>query len=319
MRETWNYEKIQQEALKFQKRNQFKKQSPRAYNAARKRRVLDLVCKHMDNKPRSWNSNSIALEARKYKSRIDFLKNSKGAYNAARRLKILDDVCKHMKPLHEKWDLQKILEISILYDNIITFMKKEKRAYQAARYQGILKKVCKHMKRKHIKWNIKKIKKEALKYSNRNQFQKSNPNAYEAARRHGCVDEVCAHMKPESGSSSLEKELRCEIKRIFPNSTKLVDRRAKIQGKPYIRGFDIDIYVPELKKGIEFDGKYWHSIKMLARGRKKWPMEDLEKYHEIKDNYFKNKGIDILHITEEEWRNQKEVCIQKCFDFFKKG
>jgi very-short-patch-repair endonuclease len=80
-------------------------------------------------------------------------------------------------------------------------------------------------------------------------------------------------------------------------------------------GLDIDIYIPELRKGIEFDGDYWHSFEGLKRGRPDWPEEDLERYHQIKDRYFLSKGIEILHINEKEWLENHSKCLQKINDF----
>jgi len=35
------------------------------------------------------------------------------------------------------------------------------------------------------------------------------------------------------------------------------------------------------------------------------------------DRYFKSKGIDILHIKEEDWVKDKDRCIKQCFLFLK--
>lgn len=102
---------------------------------------------------------------------------------------------------------------------------------------------------------------------------------------------------------------------MYPKIVKLKDYKVKIEGKPHIKRFEIDIFVPELNKGIEFDGIYWHSIAGLKRSRKHWPLEDLENYHQIKDTYFLGKGIKILHIKEQDWLKNKEECVKKCFQF----
>ncbi len=86
-------------------------------------------------------------------------------------------------------------------------------------------------------------------------------------------------------------------------------------GKPHIKGFDIDIYIPELRKGIEFDGTYWHSFSGLSRSRIDWPHEDIENYHQIKDKYFLSKGIHAFHVIEEDWIINKEKCIKECLEF----
>lgn len=64
------------------------------------------------------------------------------------------------------------------------------------------------------------------------------------------------------------------------------------------RGFgkEIDIYLPELKLGYEFNGLYWHSEKF----RDKY-------YHQDKTNLFKKEGIKIVHIWEDEWDNKKDI------------
>lgn len=64
------------------------------------------------------------------------------------------------------------------------------------------------------------------------------------------------------------------------------------------RGFgkEIDIYLPELNLGYEFNGLYWHSEKF----RDKY-------YHQDKTNLFKKEGIKIVHIWEDEWDNKKDI------------
>lgn len=58
---------------------------------------------------------------------------------------------------------------------------------------------------------------------------------------------------------------------------------------------EIDIYIPKKRIGIELNGNYWHS-------------EFFKKYnyHQKKSLEAKEKGIDLIHIYEYEWINQKE-------------
>jgi hypothetical protein len=60
--------------------------------------------------------------------------------------------------------------------------------------------------------------------------------------------------------------------------------------------FEIDIYLPEFKIGFEFNGIYWHSDKFKDKN-----------YHINKLNYFKEKGIRIINIWENDWTNRKEI------------
>ena len=60
--------------------------------------------------------------------------------------------------------------------------------------------------------------------------------------------------------------------------------------------FEIDIYIPELKIGFEFNGLYWHSELFKD-----------EDYHLNKTIYFNNIGIDIIHIWEDDWKYKQDI------------
>ena len=64
----------------------------------------------------------------------------------------------------------------------------------------------------------------------------------------------------------------------------------------YRDGLEIDIYLPELGIGFEFNGLYWHSSKYKHK-----------KYHINKTNHFKDKGIRIIHIWEDDWLYKQDV------------
>jgi very-short-patch-repair endonuclease len=225
-----------------------------------------------------WNFNECLEEALKYKTRRDFILNSPRAYGYAQRENILDSVCSHMP--------KKIFKLGKDHPN--------------------------------FKWSNDKLQQEALKYNSRSEFAKYSYGTYLAARRANLLDTICSHMKKSSNISLLERNLFNVIKQIYPKTQILRDRKVNIPNKPYIQGFELDIYIPELRKAIEFDGKYWHSVKGLKRSREHWPEEDLEAYHKIKDEYFKSKGIEILHVREEEWLKNKQKCVDQCLEFLEK-
>jgi hypothetical protein len=60
----------------------------------------------------------------------------------------------------------------------------------------------------------------------------------------------CPKCKPSS--SAPELRIFCELKYIFPTA----------QHRTFITGYEVDIYIPELNFGIEYDGKYWHQNKI---------------------------------------------------------
>lgn len=82
----WTEESIQEEALKFKTRFEFSKNSNRAYKAAHRNGLLDVVCSHMttDRNP-TWTKELVLEEAKKYNTLIDFYRGSSGAYQASHR------------------------------------------------------------------------------------------------------------------------------------------------------------------------------------------------------------------------------------------
>ena len=60
--------------------------------------------------------------------------------------------------------------------------------------------------------------------------------------------------------------------------------------------YEIDVYLPELKLGFEFNGIYWHSDIYKDKN-----------YHINKTNYFKDKDIRIIHIWEDDWTFKQDI------------
>jgi len=305
-------------ALLYTSRGQFRKIDNSNYQWAASHGVLDEICQHMaEPKTRSYTVSELAKLAALYTSKAEFRQNSGGAYDAAYRKGILDEICNHMAThsrLGTKWSFEKLQEEALRYENKIEFRSKHPKAYDAAYKKGILDEICNHMAFKTY-WSKEKLELEALKYNARIEFQKNNHAAYQAAQRFKLLDDICSHMKLSANISEQEQNLFDIIKQKFPKAQKLRDRKVQIANKPHIEGFDIDIYIPELRKGIEFDGTYWHSVEGLKRSRDHWPEEDLRGYAALKDDHFKSRGIDLLHIKEEEWMSNKKNCIEKCFAF----
>jgi hypothetical protein len=97
---------------------------------------------------------------------------------------------------------------------------------------------------------------------------------------------ICTICDPIGESSSLkEKELIDFIKSLNINFI-----------KSYRDEFEIDIYIPDFKLGLEFNGLYWHSSLFKDKN-----------YHINKTEFFKKKDIKIFHIWEDDWENKKEI------------
>lgn len=67
-------------------------------------------------------------------------------------------------------------------------------------------------------------------------------------------------------------------------------------------GREIDIYLPDFKIGIEFNGLYWHSDAFKG-----------QEYHQKKSIDAMDRGIKLIHVWEDDWMNptKRQVIIQK--------
>ena len=325
---------LRQEALKYKTRSEFEKGNVGAYYSARRKGFLDEVCSHMPKRslllgkkhPRfKWSFETLKKEASKYNTRTEFQKANGSAYNTALKKGFLDKICSHMIERNHRWSVDELRSEALKYVTNEEFRQKNLKAYNAILERGLLDKLCFHLLKKEIpsgenhynfRWTDEMVRKEALKYNTRTEFKK-NSSAYNVAYNRNTLDEVCKHMKCPGGISASENFLFNEIKKIYPKTQRIRFTKINIPNKPHIQGFDIDAYVPECRKGIEFDGTYWHSVKGLRRSRSHWPKEDLENYHQIKDDYFKSKGIEILHISEKEWLEDREQSLNKALNFLR--
>ena len=263
-----------------------------------------------------WNFESLQIEALKYRTRGEFQKIGSAPYQAAKKANILDQVCSHMENAYIYWSNEKLANEAGKHQTRGAFKKSTPSGYYTARKRKILNQICNHMEDpKTEAYTNEELQDESNKYFKRTEFQNKSKGAYLAAYRRGVLERICSHMDLSINISTLEKCLFDTIKAIYPTTKRLKDTRVAIKEKSHIKGFDLDILVPELNKAIEFDGKYWHSFEGLKRSRKHWPEEDIRNYHELKDCWFVSKGIKILHIKEEDWLKNKQDCIEKCLQF----
>lgn len=77
----------------------------------------------------------------------------------------------------------------------------------------------------------------------------------------------------------------------------------KINNRTLIKPSELDIYLPYINLAIEFNGIYWHSI--LYREKS---------YHQDKTLKCLKKGINLIHIYEDEWINHKNYIKNILFD-----
>jgi len=90
-----------------------------------------------------------------------------------------------------------------------------------------------------------------------------------------------------SSISNGEKELLDFIKSFYTGNIIENDRHL---------GKELDIYLPDLKIAIEYDGVYWHSSKFKDKN-----------YHLNKTKICEENDIQLIHIFETEWLNKKDI------------
>lgn len=95
------------------------------------------------------------------------------------------------------------------------------------------------------------------------------------------------YSKGNKGVSNLEKELYEFVKSKY--SGKIINSNRTI-----LRSRELDIFIPELKLAIEFNGDYWHSIKH----KQYWE-------HSHKTKNCEGQGIRLIQVWESEWKNNR--------------
>ena len=324
MKKKWYFENLREEALKHETRSEFKNGNNNAYRVAYRRDDYELIVSHMpkhvvlsgeNNGAFKWSYDILKTEALRFQTRGDFAKGSPRAYEASWKRDDFEEICAHMTiPINKSYTNQELHNIALTYSTRGNFCQNSPSAYAVARKRKILDVICSHMAAaSNKKYTTEQIQKEANCFSNRVDFYRSKAGVYSAAQKMGILDQICSHMKFSSKTSRPEREILKAIKAIYKEAKTLRDVSVLIPGKPHIHGFEVDIFFNN--KGIEFDGTYHHSFEGLKIGRPHWPDEDIRNYHEIKDAWFLSKGIQILHIKEEDWIKDKEECIKKCLDF----
>lgn len=318
-----NIKKTNQElidiAKKYPDRQSLRDSFPNILKAIMSRGLQDTAFSHMKYLVRqSYTEKELFDLAAPFSSRKEFEKKQSSAYKTVCVRGLIDKVCAHMKRQHKSYTLELLQKLAAPYKTRGDFAQKDPNAHRAAFRLGFLDIICSHMDTLHINHTFDSLSAEAKKYGSLAEFKFHNVNAYSAARIKGFLDQICVHMKRSKSISGAEQEIRDIVKKTFMDCKTLRATNLKIEGKEFIKRLDIDIYIPSLRVGIEYDGTYFHSFAGLQRSRKHWPEEDIKNYHKIKDNYFLSIGIPILHVKEEDWISDKSTSIRTIVEFIKK-
>ena len=100
-------------------------------------------------------------------------------------------------------------------------------------------------------------------------------------------DTICTYCNPKKQLIK-EKELYNFIRDNY--NSDIIKNYRKLISK------EIDIYLPHLNIAFEFNGLYWHSELHKKRN-----------YHLSKTNNCRNKGVQLIHIWEDDWNYKKNI------------
>ena len=104
--------------------------------------------------------------------------------------------------------------------------------------------------------------------------------------------ELCPILNPilvVDGTSDIEKDILLYIQSIYSGEIIENDRTV-------LNGKELDIYIPDKKLAIEFNGLYWHS-----------EMYKDKMYHQNKVMECSKKDINLIHIWEDDWFEKREI------------
>jgi len=111
----------------------------------------------------------------------------------------------------------------------------------------------------------------------------------------------CSVCNAQKQSSKAEKELVQYVSSIY-NGTIIENDRNTIVNHLTGMNLELDIYLPDINKAIEYNGVYWHS----------------DRYTKIKDKIKRDQcnelGIDLLVIDENIWTTDKSSCLNQVRD-----
>ena len=108
---------------------------------------------------------------------------------------------------------------------------------------------------------------------------------------------ICTICNPISHGSDAQKQLYDYISVFYQGEIRFNSR--------YSQKYEIDIFLPEMNIGFEFNGLWWHSSKYKSR-----------KYHQDKLDYFESRGIRIFYIWEDDWIFKRDYVLSSVREVF---
>lgn len=187
----WTLEKCKENALKYNRKSDWFKNSASTYGIAKIKGWFDECTSHMQGNI-SWTLEKCKEDALKYKTPTEWRENS-SAYSAAHKNNWIDECTSHMKKI-TIWTLEMCKIDALKFKNPTQWRKGNINAYSACKRNKWLEECTSHMT-KLKRWTLEECKKDALKYDNLTEWVKQSNNIYQAAYKKGWLDECTSHME----------------------------------------------------------------------------------------------------------------------------
>lgn len=193
---------------------------------------------------------------------------------------------------YRNWDkIKETLTIKYGVDNILKH-KETRSIIQETKKNDYFNRMLSELDRNKIKplFGIDKFYGNSPKFKNRFQCLKCD-YIFEMSLSNPPCSIYCEKCDPDK-KKTMENEIFEFLNTLSPQL--LITRH----DRTILNGKKLDFYLPEKKIAIEFNGLYWHSE---IAGKKN------KRYHLNKTNGCLFHGIQLIHILENEWRDNKEI------------
>jgi hypothetical protein len=104
-------------------------------------------------------------------------------------------------------------------------------------------------------------------------------------------EKLCTKCNPLNNYTRPQNDFGDFLKSIVPDKTILTNCRKVFNGE-----LELDLFIEELNIAFEFNGLFWHSEVNLDNN-----------YHLRKTEMCQEKGIRLVHIWEDDWRDKREI------------
>lgn len=215
----WTLEICKVEALKYKNSSDFKKHSPKAFDASIAHDWYKDISSHFIPKTTAFFRYIYSYE---FSNNSVYVGLTCDLTKRNNKHKIEGSVYEHMQETGITPNYIKLIDKAVP-----SLEAKELEGYYLEKYKSLGWNILNKVKTgalggSKLKWTFNKCKKEALLYKSKTEFQKNNGSAYQSARKNGWIEDICSHMlqkiKPDNFytlDKCVELSLTCKTRKEF--------------------------------------------------------------------------------------------------------